>query len=92
MPVTAYLIGFVLDVYGPEGAWCGVPSVSAHLLLLDLWLMLGMLFLAVIYLWTAALLWLKMRKYLRYIIPPFSDFLALQLMTFALFTQRLNVR
>eukprot|EP01084_Bolivina_argentea_P186510 321488_1 len=42
VPLTILLFGFIFDVYGVEGPWCGVPDALTDILMVDMWMCLAL--------------------------------------------------
>eukprot|EP00485_Elphidium_margaritaceum_P007545 CAMPEP_0202692912 /NCGR_PEP_ID=MMETSP1385-20130828/7169_1 /ASSEMBLY_ACC=CAM_ASM_000861 /TAXON_ID=933848 /ORGANISM="Elphidium margaritaceum" /LENGTH=561 /DNA_ID=CAMNT_0049348519 /DNA_START=82 /DNA_END=1764 /DNA_ORIENTATION=- len=49
VPAAALATGFVLDVYGVEGAWCGIPDHFTDTLMVNAWIWVAFIFLVAIY-------------------------------------------
>ena len=56
------IVGFIFDVYGAEGPWCGIPDRLSDIFMLDLWMCITITILFIIY---SYMLW-KLHKISKY--------------------------
>ena len=49
IPTIILIIGFIFNVYGVEGPWCGIPNPLTDILMVDMWMVLIIIILVIIY-------------------------------------------
>ena len=62
IPTLVTIFGFIFNVYGLEGPWCGIRSAWNDFLMVDLWVLVADVVLIILYGWTYYIIYYKMKQ------------------------------